>query len=373
MRIAMLGHKRIPSREGGVEVVVEELATRMVECGHEVTVYNRSGNHVSGRKFNTSRLHSWRGIKIKWVLTIDYKGIAAMTSSFFAAIACAFGKYDVVHFHAEGPCAMIWIPKLFGKRCIVTVHGLDHAFPKWGKFARSYILFGERCAAKYADKIIVLNHQVQQYFKEKYGRDTVVISNGIVPGDHRAAKEITEKFGLSCDSYILYLGRIVEGKGIKYLLEAYQKCNTDKKLVIAGGSSDSSDYMALLRKAAKNNTQIIFTDFVDGELLKELYSNAYVYVLPSDGEGMPLSLMEAMSYGNCCLVSDIPGCLEVIGDHGISFHKGDIDDLRCKLQKLCDDADCVNQYREDAKVYICRKFSWNDVVDEWINVYRSEV
>ncbi|MBR3928257.1 MAG: glycosyltransferase family 4 protein [Clostridia bacterium] len=368
----MLGHKRIPSREGGVEIVVEELAVRMVERGHEVTVYNRSGHHVSGKEFDTSRISTWKGVRIKWVPTIDYKGLAAMISSFFAAIACAFGRFDVVHFHAEGPCAMIWIPKLFRKRCIVTVHGLDHAFPKWGRFARSYILFGEWCAAKFADEIVVLNRQVQKYFMEKYKRNTKLIPNGIVPGTKRTAKEITTKFGLSSNSYVLYLGRIVEGKGIEYLLEAYQQCQTDKKLVIAGGASDSSEYMKLLQRSAKENKRIVFTGFIEGELLEELYSNAYIYVLPSDGEGMPLSLMEAMSYGNCCLVSDISGCMEVIGTHGVSFKKGSVEELYQHLQYLCDYPECVKEYRENSAEYILKKFSWDDVVDEWINIYRGE-
>ncbi len=120
--IAMLGHKRIPSREGGIEIVVEELATRMVEQGHRVTCYNRSGHHVSGREFDSARLKVCKGIRLKSVLTVNCKGLAAMTSSVFAALYAAFGTYDVVHFHAEGPCAMLWLPKLFGKRCIVTIH-----------------------------------------------------------------------------------------------------------------------------------------------------------------------------------------------------------------------------------------------------------
>ena len=123
LRIAVLGHKTIPSRQGGVEIVVEELSVRMAKLGHKVTVYNRSGHHVSGKEFDSKKLKEYKGIRMKYVPTIDKKGLAAMSASFFAAIAAAFGKYDVVHFHAEGPCAMLWLPKLFGKRCIATVHG----------------------------------------------------------------------------------------------------------------------------------------------------------------------------------------------------------------------------------------------------------
>ena len=135
MRIAMLGHKRVPSREGGVEIVVGELATRMAACGHSVTCFNRKGHHVSGAAFDEAQTNEYRDVKIKSVWTLDKKGLAAMTASLSAAVCAAFGRYDVVHFHAEGPCAMLWLPRLFGKRCIATIHGLDHQRAKWGKFA----------------------------------------------------------------------------------------------------------------------------------------------------------------------------------------------------------------------------------------------
>lgn len=131
MNIAMLGHKRIPSREGGIEIVVEELSTRMVKKGYSVICYNRSGHHVSGREFDRETLKEYKGVKLKYIFTINRKGLAAMTSSFFGAICAAFGKYDVVHFHAEAPCAMLWLPKLFGKRCIATIHGIDWQRAKW--------------------------------------------------------------------------------------------------------------------------------------------------------------------------------------------------------------------------------------------------
>lgn len=166
MNIAMLGHKRIPSREGGVEIVVEELSTRMARLGHHVTCYNRRGHHVCGKEYDRARLKDYKGVRLKSVFTINRKGIAAMTASVSGAIHAAFGKYDVVHFHAEGPCAMLWLPKLFGKRCVATIHGLDHQRAKWGKLASMYIMAGERCAVRYADEIIVLSRGVQEYFQK---------------------------------------------------------------------------------------------------------------------------------------------------------------------------------------------------------------
>ncbi|MBE6679123.1 MAG: glycosyltransferase family 4 protein [Ruminococcaceae bacterium] len=367
----MLGHKRIPSREGGVEIVVESLATRMSSLGHNVTCYNRSGHHVSGADFDGAKLKEHKGVRIKNVWTLDRRGLAAMTASFSAAVCAAFGKYDVVHFHAEGPCAMLWLPKLFGKRCIATVHGLDHQRAKWGRFASWYIRTGEKCAVRFADEIIVLSEGVKQYFKETYGRETVFIPNGVTRPETVDADEISKLYGLKKDSYILYLGRLVPEKGIKYLIEAFKGVASDKKLVIAGGASDSGEYAAQLKELAKGDERIIFTGFVEGRTLFELYSNAYLYVLPSDLEGMPLSLLEAMSYGNMCLTSDIAECADVIGECGATFKRGDVSDLKKTLQKLCDDPDSVKSYKDMAADYICSKYNWDDVTEQTLMLYRK--
>lgn len=373
LKIAMLGHKRIPSREGGIEIVVEELSTRMVKVGHSVTCYNRSGHHVSGKEFDARMGKEYKGIHLKSVPTIERKGLAAVTSSLFASLSSSLGKYDVVHFHAEGPAAFCWLPKLFGKRVVVTVHGLDHQRAKWAHgFGSKYILFGEKMTVKYADEIIVLSKGVQRYFNDTYGRKTVFLPNGVNRPKNKEAELITKKFGLKKDSYILYLGRIVPEKGEHYLVEAFKTVDTDKKLVIAGGASDTDDYMEKLKALAVGDERIIFTGFVQGRLLEELYSNAYMYVLPSDLEGMPLSLLEAMSYGNCCAVSDIEECTEVVGDKAIVFKKSDVADLREKLQKCCDDTEMVEKYRGEAVDFICQKYDWDEVTWKTVRLYREK-
>ncbi|MDD6728087.1 MAG: glycosyltransferase family 4 protein, partial [Eubacteriales bacterium] len=332
MKIAMMGHKRIPSREGGIEIVVDELSTRLVRSGNDVTAYNRKGHHVSGKEFETdSKLKEYNGIRLKTVFTVENKQLNAIIYSFLAALKVGFGRYDVVHIHAEGPASMCFIPKLFGKRVIVTIHGLDWQRSKWGGFATKFLQFGEKCAVKYADEIIVLSKNVQNYFLEKYSRETHYIPNGIERPVIKDDTEINNKFGLEKDSYILFLGRIVPEKFVDGLIKAYKTLDTDKKLVIAGGTSHTGDYVNEVKTLAEGNENIIFTDFVQGEVLEELYSNAYIYCLPSSLEGMPISLLEAMSYGNCCLTSDIAECTEVCEDKALYFKNGDIDDLAKKL------------------------------------------
>lgn len=325
MAIAMFGQKRL-SREGGIEIVVKELCTRMAKNGYTVTCYNRSGHHVSGAEYDKKT--EYEGINQKCVPTIEKKGLAAVSSSFFAALYSAFGKYNVVHIHAEGPAFFSWLPKLLGKRVIVTVHGLDWQREKWKSgFGSKFIKQGEKNAVKYADEIIVLSKGVHDYFRNQYGRETRFIPNGVNRPEIRKAELITDKFGLTKDSYILFLGRLVPEKGIRYLVEAFKNVKTEKKLVIAGGSSDTDSFMKELKELAKDDKRIIFTGFIQGQMLEELYSNAYIYTLPSDLEGMPLSLLEAMSYGNCCLVSDIQECTEVVEDKALIFKKSNVQDL----------------------------------------------
>lgn len=371
LSIAMLGHKRIPSREGGIEIVVEELATRMVKLGHNVTCYNRKGHHVSGKEFDCDQLTDYKGVRLKSVFTLNKKGLAAMTASVAGAFCAAFGKYDVVHFHAEGPCAMLWFPKLFGKKCIATIHGLDHQRAKWGKFASTYIMLGEKCAVKYADEIIVLSEGVQNYFMKTYGRKTRFIPNGVVKPQIREADIIKQKYGLEKDSYILFLGRLVPEKGLRYLIEAFKKVKTDKKLVIAGGSSDTEEFTNELKKMAENDSRILFTGFIRGQELDEIYSNAYIYTLPSDLEGMPLSLLEAMSYGNCCLVSDIEECVSVVEDKALVFKKSVVTELHKKLQSACDDETMVAAYKNKAADFICSKYCWDGVIEKTLKLYRG--
>ena len=368
----MLGHKRVPSREGGVEVVVEELATRMVKLGHKVTCFNRKGHHVAGEEYDLDQMDGYKGVKLVYVPTINRKGYAAATSSYFAAFRAAFGRYDVVHYHAEGPCISMWIPKMFGKRCIATIHGLDHQRVKWSNFASRYILEGEKRCVKYADEIIVLSRNAQEYFEKTYGRETVYIPNGVNRPVTLEPSIINKKYGLNKDEYFMFLGRLVPEKGIEYLIEAYKYLKTDKKLVIAGSSSDTDEFVERIYEMGSHDDRIIFTGFVQGRELSELFSNCYAFVLPSDLEGMPLTLLEAMSYGNCCLISDIPECTSVVEDKAVIFEKSDVADLREKLQMLSDSPETVAKYREGAAAYICEKYQWDKVVEQTLALYKGQ-
>ena len=377
LRIAMIGHKRIPSREGGVEIVVEELAVRMAAMGHHVDAYNRYGHHVSGKKYEQE--YGWKGrkfykgVRVYIIPTFRTSSLNAIVYSFFATLRAMFGRYDVMHFHAEGPSVMVWLPKLFHKKIVVTIHGLDWQRAKWGNFAAYVIKLGEKMAAKYADEVIVLSRNVQQYFADTYNRETIYIPNGIDKPEPKKAQMITEKYGLTKGSYFLSLGRIVPEKGVHYLIEAFAKIDTDKKLVIAGGNSHAVEYMDQIHRMVAQDERIIMTDFVQGQALEELYSNAYAFVLPSDVEGMALTLLEAMSYGNCCLVSDICENTEVVEDKALIFHKGDVQDLRRQMEYMLAHPEVVEEYGKHSADYICGKYNWDEVVRETLELYHENI
>lgn len=372
MKIAMIGHKRIPSRSGGIEVVVEELTKRMTGRGNEVDVYNRYSGEEKIKEYN--------GARIIEIPTVNVPAIHAMLYSLLATLRSAFTRYDVVHYHAEGPCVMLPLAKLLGKKTVATIHGLDWQRSKWGGFATNYLKLGEKMAAKYADKVIVLSENVKKYFKDTYDCDAVMIPNGIDKVMPVKPDIIRSEYGLKGNDYILFLARITPEKGLDYLIDAYKNLNTDKKLVIAGGLEPETEYIASVKEKAKGNDNIIFTNFVSGQKLAELFSNCFVYVLPSDIEGMPMSLLEAVGYNTRVVVSDIPENVDCLEGYGNSFEKSDPESLRRLLQYCLDNegmrdrdfkeamtAEMIQQKRAE----LISRYDWDSITTETLELYKS--
>lgn len=362
MRIAMIGHKDFPSRSGGIEVVVYELATRLVKMGHEVTLYNRGKNPDGNHYFV-------EGAEVYRTFTFKKQSLNAMVASVTATFSALTRRYDILHFHALGPSVMIVLAKLFGRKTVATVHGLDWQRAKWNRFASAYLKLGERVIAKYADEVIVLSENVKEYFKTTYGRETTFIENAIRPIKPLRPFLIAKRFGLEKHGYILYLARIVPEKGLHYLIEAYKRIKTDKKLVIAG-ELPTNDYGAFIKNEAGGNKNIVFTGFVSGDTLDELYTNCALYVLPSEVEGLALTLLEAMSAGARCLVSDIPENTAVTRDFAVSFKSMDVDSLTQKLSELLNAPD-ENLYAKEQRAYIMENYNYENVVKKTEQIYRK--
>lgn len=361
MKIAMIGHKRIPGREGGIEVVVEELATRMRVLGHEVIVYNR---HKKGHKAPKY----FQGVKIIDVPTIEKKSTDAVVYSFIASVMCLFGKYDVVHYHAIGPSIFLLIPHLFKIKTVVTVHGLNYKTPKWKGIGEKFIRLGEKVTAKFADEVIVLSKEQRDYFVKTYNRDTTYIPNGTSVFKQEPADLINKKYGLEKNNYILFLSRVVPGKGIEYLLDAYKKVDSNLKLIVAGGTEYVENFRKLIEEKAAQDSRVQLIGFVEGKVLRELYSNARLFVFPSEAEGMPMCLLEALSYNCPCLVSDIPENIEVGREYVTTFRSKDVNDLKQKLER------CLNENHDnESRQYIINNYSWDKVVQKTLECYLRSI
>lgn len=360
MKIAMFGHKHFPSREGGIEVVVKELAKRISKSEY-ITIYDRY--EIDGKKRHGVK----RGnITLCLSPTLSNSKLNAMVASFFSTIQCCFRDYDIIHIHAEGPSFFCWLLKLFRKRVVVTIHGLDWQRAKWGKFAKWYIKTGEKMAAKYADQIIVLSQDMHDYFIETYGRETTIIRNGVSIKRNPYHDKI-EEYGILQNGYIMYLGRLVPEKRVELLIDAYKELGIHEKLVIAG-PLDDTEYITKLKELAKNNKNIIFTGFVTDKTLEQLYTNCSLFVLPSDMEGMSISLLEAMGYGIPCLASDIKENHNVLKSFGLFFKAGDKESLKSGILKSLETMTEFNKKQYD---FVNDNYDWNTVAEKTIALYHA--
>lgn len=359
----MIGHKDFPSRSGGVEVVVQELATRLARReGCQVTVYNR------GLKKGDN--HGWyQGVEYRRSFTIHKGGLDAMLYSLTATVQAVPRRYDLIHYHALGPSVMLALARLCGTRTVATVHGLDWKRARWSRFASAYLKLGERVIARFADEVIVLSRSSQAYFREVYGRETHLIENGIVPIEPRPCEEIARRWGLTRGGYVLFLARIVPEKGLHTLIRAFRRCETPLRLAVAGEVPDNA-YGREVRALAGECGRISFLGFVEGRALEELYGNCALYVLPSQIEGLALSLLEAMSAGARCLTSDIPENAAVLGEFGETFRAGDEDSLYEKLQEILSGP---GEYprAEEQRRYIRRRYTYESAEAKTWDVYQK--
>lgn len=360
MKVAIIGHKQIPGRSGGVEVVVEELATRLAAMGFDVTAYNRK---PKGAK---SPAH-FEGVRLVDVPAPDNKKFNAVVYSYLAtARAVAWGA-DVIHYHALGPAASLWLAKLFGKKVVVTVHGLNYKTPKWKGFGAKYIKFGERLSMRRADEVIVLSRTIQSYYESEYSRTCRFLPNGLDMPDSIADDSILDRLGLRGKDFLLCVSRLVPGKGLEALVEAYKKVDTSAQLVIAGDSDHVEDFKRSLKESAACDDRIRFIGFTGKSDLCALYENARLFVFPSEAEGMPMSLLEAMWFNCPCLVSDIPENTEVLEGRGFTFRVGDVEGLAAKLAELT----APFPERRETRPVIAQNHDWDEVAMDTALVYKE--
>jgi glycosyltransferase involved in cell wall biosynthesis len=376
MKIAMIGQKGIPASYGGVERHTEELAVRLAEKEHRVFVYAR--NYYVPKKIS-----KFKKVKIIKIPTIQSKNLDAICHTFLSSLDVLKRDIDVVHYQGIGPSSLLLIPKILKRKAkiIVTFHTRDYLNPKWGWFAKFYLKLSEKIMICFADQIIVVSKNLKDYCQTKYQKKVYYIPNGISLPVENSSKEITDNFCLEKDNYILTVSRLVEQKGIQFLIEAYNSICRKKllekipSLVIVGGAVYTDSYFKKLKKTANNNPKIIFLDFQQGEELQGLFSNCLFFVNPSVLEGLSIALLEAMSYGKCVLVSDIPENLEAVNHraekYGVAFKNKNTADLAKKIEFLLSNPELIKEKGKQAQDYVLRKYNWNEITSKTIEVYKN--
>ncbi|MBI4778883.1 glycosyltransferase family 4 protein [Candidatus Falkowbacteria bacterium] len=313
MKIYFIGQKGIPAKFGGVEKHVEDLSTRLAKAGHEVFTYTRAN-------YTDKSLKKYQGVNLISLPNIATKHFDAISHTFRACFDLIKREVDIIHFHSIGPSSLIWLAKLLkpGVPIIFTFHTKCYEHKKWGVLARLCLKTGERIACRLADKVITISPSLTEYARAKYKVNAAYLPNGVsLPKIVKADK--IGKWGLKKDGYILAVTRLVGHKGVQYLIGAYKNLKTNKKLVIVGDGAYTDNYVKELKAAAEGNKNIIFTGNQSGPELAELFSNAYLFVQPSEAEGLSIALLEAMAYKNCPVVSDIRENTDVIKNCGASF------------------------------------------------------
>lgn len=372
MKIAFIGQKGIPVTFGGVEYHVDELARGLARLGHDVRVYVRPWYTKKGLK-------SYKGVTLIHVPTFKTKHIDASLHSFLCSIHALFKGVDIIHYHAIGPSFFSIIPYIFNKNIISTVHRLDWDSEKWGIFSKFFLKIGELISVSIPEKTIVVSKELKDYFKSHYQKKTIHIPHGISVPEFEEPDIIKRKYNLSRKDYILFMGRLSPEKRIDWIIRSFLqlKKNTellkDIKLVIAGGSSATKGYIKKLKILSENNPDIIYTGYVTGKEKAELLSSALIFVLPSYLEGFPIVLLEAMSYGLCCLVSDILPHREMINNrvNGAFFDSKDPDDLTSTLESLLSETENIKILGVKAKAQLSQRPTWDKVVKETENIYKT--
>jgi glycosyltransferase involved in cell wall biosynthesis len=362
MKIAYIAIKGMPIG-GGIEKYTEEVGSRLVQRGHEVVVY--CSRHYGAKD------GIYKGIKLKTLPSLDSRSMQKLSltllSSFHQFIE---PDIDVVHYHAIGPSIFCFLPRLIGRKTVVQSHGHEWMRAKWGWTGKTFFKLSEYAAMFFPNKITAVSNVLKDYYENRYHREVVYIPTGITQPQIHAPNKIRE-LGLNGDDYILFAARHVEEKGAHYLIDAYQQINTNKKLVVAGDAQHEDVYKTLLRRKAAGNINIIFPGFVQGQILEELFSNASIYVLPSEIEGLPISLLEAMSYGCSCVVSDIPENKEALGECGFLFKNKDVEDLRRRLEELLSSKEILESKKESARQRVLNNYTWDSITNDFELLYTT--
>jgi glycosyltransferase involved in cell wall biosynthesis len=359
LRVAFIGGRGVVSKYSGIESYYEEIGRRLADWGHEVTLYCRN-------YFTPPQGRTYKGMKLVRLPTIRSKHLETVVHTLLSTAHALVHRFDIVHYHALGPALFSYIPRLAGMKTAVTVQGLDWQRKKWGHFASAVLRLGERASVRFPNATMVVSRTLHTCYEAAHRTETFYIPNGGVLREKREPRVILE-WGLYPGHYVLFLGRFSPEKGCHLLVDAFERLDTDVQLVMAGASSYCDDYSRELRKHASDRIRML--DWVSGEDLGELLTNAMIFVLPSDLEGLSLALLDAMGAGLCVLTSDVPENREVVDEAGFTFKRGDSADLAERLKFLIANPAVREAAGKAAKKRIREQYLWDKIAVDVENVY----
>jgi glycosyltransferase involved in cell wall biosynthesis len=372
LSIAMIGQRGVPATFGGIERAVEEIGARLVERGHEVTVYCRSEYAAEN---GAAPQH--RGMHLRHLPAPSIRGLEALVHSGVSTVHAVSARHDVLHFHALGPGVFSPLAKLAPHTAVVqTIHGLDDERAKWGRAAGTLLRFGKALSARVPDATIAVSEALARHYRDDYGCHAYAIPNGVTLAPAPQGSEALDRLGLEEGRFALFVGRLVPEKRIDLLIEAFRSVPGDVQLVIAGGSSHTDGYVEALERAAEGDPRIQFPGYVYGDELQQLYRDAGAFVLPSDLEGLPLVLLEAANQTCPIIASDIEPHLEVLGESGPGhriFPKGEVEPLAAALHEAFFDRDEVVRGAKSRRDGILERYSWDEVAGRTEGLYQSLV
>jgi len=363
MKIFITGTRGIPDIPGGVEKHCQELYPRIVALGHKVTIATR-------KSYVKTELPEWRGVDLKHIYSPQKKSLEAIIHTFLSVIEAKKSKADILHIHAVGPGLLVPFAKLLGLKVVVTNHGPDYDRQKWGRAAKLMLRLGEWLGGRLADEVIVISGIIEDIILKRCRRASNVIYNGVNFPEGSDCEDFLHQIGVKPGSYVLAVSRFVPEKGLDLLIRSFSLLNTDYKLVIAGDADHTSNYSKKIKERINENPNIIGTGYITGKKLNQIYSNAGLFVLPSFHEGLPIALLEALSYGIPVLVSDIPANKEIDLPNERFFKCGDVTDLKRKLEQLIG-KDLSEKEKYDIKQLLEEKYKWDLIAERTIEVYNK--
>jgi glycosyltransferase involved in cell wall biosynthesis len=360
LRIAFIGGRGVIGKYSGIETCYEETGARLAKMGHQITAYCRS--------YFTPKTSHYRGMRIVRLPTVRTKHLETLVHSLLSTIHACFSDCDVVHYYTLGPSLFSYLPRIFGKKTVVSVQGLDWQRKKWSVVPRYALKACEWTSARLPNVTIVVSRTLQEYYRSRYAKACAYVPNGTRIRERQTGNYL-ESAGLQPDGYVLFLGRFSPEKNCDLLIEAFEKLDTPMKLVLAGGSSHTDNYVARLRQHQSERVKVL--DWISGDALAEVLTNAALFVLPSDLEGLSLALLDAMGAGLCVLASDAPENVEAIGDAGFTFLRGEINDLRRMLALLLGDPVLRKNIGRRAQARVRREYPWEEVAKGMGALYSS--